>query len=253
MPQQLSHEEVMKLMHDFLYKNLVADDKSEKEDELKATIGTQEFVIIAPVKRKLAPNLEAKIKTNSEQGIATVCVFPKSSKYYEGNYLRSLGQHNYSMGGRKRFHNLVDLTTAERTAMASFGNHVNYFNPQKPSIESMRFRKQPDWFIAAALGINHDPGWAADVKEYVAALREYYGTGQKVAPKLEPTDFKQLWKDSKFVDMKDRLREKFSNGVLTKGDYTLNLEPQKKGKLLTAKFVSCQQPAPYQQQQDLFL
>lgn len=238
--KKLSHEEVEQRMHLFLYTKLTRYDSRNpwKDDEFRAVIGEQEFAIIAPVRELKAPSLENRIQKNSKEGIATVCVFPKSSSAYDGNYPRLAGRQNFSMGGEKRWHNHADLSTAERYLIRTFGNDITYFNPQDPfSIESMWFKKEPDWFIAGVLGIHHNPKWGAAVREYIAALREYYGAEQKVARKLEPADFRQLWADDKFRDVKDRLREKFSRGVIVDGKSLYTLEVIEKGRLYIAKLV----------------
>ncbi len=207
---QLTHSDVSSMVMHYLSSKLIADNKSQKDDILKCNINGVPINLIAPVKRKHTDSLEKRIDENSKKGEATGVIFPKSSESYNGNYLKDEGRYEFSGGGKKRWHNMVNLSTAEAYLLDMFGNPLTYYDPVSNSIEKMRLRRIPDYAISEIRRINAPSGIDdARIWDNGRRLKEEHGKGHslKIMNPLERARYVEM---AKFAHAKDELREKLS-------------------------------------------
>ena len=238
MSKQITDYEVEKAMCHFLYMNLVADNKQEIKEGLRGVVDGREIIIINPVKTRLRYSLDDKVKENSSHGVATAFVLPKSSSSYDVNYLREPTiKDKFSQGGIKRWHNSVDLTTAERYLIDTFGNSVSYFNPVNRQMDHLKFKRHPEWFIAAKCGVGLVPDYDCKLLDEVERLRETHGKGH-IAENMHMRDVIRYGALKNVKDHIERIREKLcdKSRLPIKGLFGVEVYRAKNG-ILAAKLV----------------
>lgn len=234
----LSHDEVSNMMMSYISLNLYAKNITLKDDTIKCVIDSKEMMLIAPVKRKHTPSIEEMLHTNSSKNIVTGFVFPKSSKYYKGRYLKPLEPVEYSLDGKMAWHHPVNLSAAEIYLLDNFGSELNYFDPILNSMEIMQLKRMPDLPIANILGLKQYGNVKGDkeIWEHGRELKEQYG--ERHSFKIEDVLSRRRYIELSKIDHgKNEIREKFSQEKI-KGKFSLEVDEKKhKGGLLIARIA----------------
>ena len=232
-----SHEQVFDMMHSYIIDNLVADKKGQrKDDTITCEVNKQKIVIVSPIGIKQAPTLERMIRENTLQDVATVVILPKSSKFYDGNYLKEKRKYeSVDQTGKVRYHPNAELSTIEMFLVDNYAPVIPYFNPKDKRIDPMRFRKFSKKMTAFNIGFvpfgefgNDDAIWTLGRK-----LKHEFGEGHssKIYDEFERGRYIEL---ARINEDNEQTREKFSDSPI-KGSFTL--KTIKKNGLLMAKVI----------------
>ena len=240
-----SHEQIFRLMQDYLVKNIVANDISKKDEVITCEINHQPHIILTPVGIKQTPTLEKMIKENTSKNITTTVIFPKSSSFYEGNYMKNGGAYLYHTNGEDAWHPTARLSQVEQFLCDNYASIIPYFNPKNKSIETIRFRKLPEKVLAHSIGFlaYGENEFDEEIMKKALNLKEIYGKGHSY--KINPTTDKIRYIElSRIKDKENIIREKYIREEI-KGEFTIK-GVQKKGLLIGKIIYSPQVREVYQ-------
>lgn len=149
-----SNEEIFRMMHEYISSNILSDNIPIKnEDNIYCEIQGKRYVIIAPVNIKQTPSLERLIKGNTDKGISTTIILPKSSNMYYGHYLKHGESYKFKDAIGERYHATAKLSKIEEYLLDNYNSKIPYFNPKTKAIENISFKRLPKEVFANSLGI----------------------------------------------------------------------------------------------------